>query len=103
VVQKTELGVPIFVEVPDSLKSVSLIEEDSKRFPDTSGWGYAQFWYAAAASDTFKPFGSDASFGKKVRRCVRGRLAEVARRARGGIFCGCAKMRVHARNMEHSG
>ena len=91
------------MEVPDSLKSVSLIEEDSKRFPDTSGWGYAQFWYAAAASDTFKPFGSDASFGKKVRRCVRGRLAEVARRARGGIFCGCAKMRVHARNMEHSG
>jgi hypothetical protein len=32
-----------FVEVPDTLKSVSFIEKDSKRFPDTSGWGYAQF------------------------------------------------------------
>ena len=33
-----------FVEVPDILKSVSFIEKDSKRFPDTSGWGYAQFY-----------------------------------------------------------
>jgi Cytochrome P460 len=30
-----------FVELPDTLKSVSFIEKDSKRFPDTSGWGYA--------------------------------------------------------------
>jgi hypothetical protein len=56
---------PYFVEVPDKLKSVSFIEKDSKRFPDTSGWGYAQFLYNAA-SDTFKPFGSDSSFGKKI-------------------------------------
>ncbi len=28
--------------VPDTLKSVSFIERDSKRFPDTGGWGYAQ-------------------------------------------------------------
>jgi len=56
---------PYFVEVPDTLRSVSFIEKDSKRFPDTSGWGYAQFLYDPA-SDTFKPFGNDASFGKKV-------------------------------------
>jgi hypothetical protein len=56
---------PYFVEVPDALKSVSFIEKDSKRFPDTSGWGYAQFLYDKT-SDTFKPFGSDSSFGKKV-------------------------------------
>jgi hypothetical protein len=56
---------PYFVEVPDTLKSVSFIEKDSKRFPDTSGWGYAQFLYDAP-SDTFKPFGSDGSFGKIV-------------------------------------
>jgi hypothetical protein len=28
------------------------------------GWGYAQFLYDAA-SDTFKPHGSDSSFGKE--------------------------------------
>jgi hypothetical protein len=54
---------PYFVVEPDTLKSVSFIEKDSKRFPDTSGWGYAQFLYDAA-SDTFKPFGSGTSFGK---------------------------------------
>jgi Cytochrome P460 len=41
--KKKEPCVPYFVEVPDTLKSVSFIEKDSKRFPDTSGWGYAQF------------------------------------------------------------
>jgi hypothetical protein len=35
---------PYFVEVPDTLKSVSFIEKDSKRFPDTSGWGYPSFY-----------------------------------------------------------
>ena len=67
---------PYFVEVPDTLKSVSFIEKDSKRFPDTSGWGYAQFLYDAA-SDTFKPFGDDSSFGKKV--CYQCHTAVTAR------------------------
>jgi hypothetical protein len=56
---------PYSVDVPTTLKSVSFIEKDSKRFPDTSGWGFAQFQYDAA-SGTFKPFGTDASFGKTV-------------------------------------
>ena len=34
---------PYFVEIPDTLKSVSLIEKDDKRFPNTQGWAYAQF------------------------------------------------------------
>ena len=34
---------PYFVMVPDTLKSVSFIERDTKRFPDTHGWAYAQF------------------------------------------------------------
>ena len=59
---------PYFVEVPDALKSVSFIEKNSKRFPDTSGWGYAQFFYDAA-SETVKPFGSDSSFGKVCYGC----------------------------------
>jgi Cytochrome P460 len=45
---------PYFVMVPDTLKTVSFIEKNSKRFPDTHGWAYAQFAYDAA-SDTFKP------------------------------------------------
>jgi hypothetical protein len=53
---------PYFVMVPDTLKSVSFIEKDTKRFPDTNGWAYAQFLYDAA-SDTFKPDGSDAKCG----------------------------------------
>jgi hypothetical protein len=59
---------PYSVMVPDTLKSVSFIQKDSKRFPDTNGWGYAQFLYDAP-SDTFKPFGSDASFGKVCHAC----------------------------------
>ena len=45
---------PYPVEIPQRLKSVSFIEKDSKRFPDTKGWAYAQFAYDAD-SDTFKP------------------------------------------------
>lgn len=56
---------PYFVMVPDALKSVSFIEKDSKRFPQSSGWGYAQFLYDKTA-DSFKPFGTDASFGTQV-------------------------------------
>jgi Cytochrome P460 len=53
---------PYFVMVPDTLKSVSFIEKDTNRFPDTSGWAYAQFLYDAA-SDTFTPNGIDAKCG----------------------------------------
>lgn len=53
---------PYFVMVPDTLKSVSFIEKDTKKFPDTNGWAYAQFLYDAA-SDTFKPHGDDAKCG----------------------------------------
>jgi hypothetical protein len=53
------------VDVPDTLRRVSFIQKDLKRFPDSSGWGYAQFLYDKA-SDTFKPFGEDESFGTKV-------------------------------------
>jgi hypothetical protein len=63
--RKANPASPYAVQVPATLKSVSFIEKDSKRFPDTSGWSYAQFLYDAA-SDTFKPYGTDASFGKKV-------------------------------------
>jgi hypothetical protein len=40
--------------VPADLTEVEFIEKDSKRFPDTHGWGYAMFDYNAA-SGTFTP------------------------------------------------
>ena len=59
---------PYSVMVPDTLKTVPFIVKDSKRFPETSGWGYAQFIYDAA-SDMFTPYGSDSSFGKVCYGC----------------------------------
>ena len=53
---------PYFVMVPDTLKSVSFIEKDTQKFPNTNGWAYAQFLYDAA-SDSFAPHGSDAKCG----------------------------------------
>jgi hypothetical protein len=52
--QKQSAVSPYFVMVPDTLKSLSFIEKDLKRFPDTHGWAYAQFAYDPAAK-TFKP------------------------------------------------
>ena len=45
---------PYAVTVPGTLMSVSFIEKDSKRFPKTKGWAYAQFTYDAA-SGALKP------------------------------------------------
>ena len=51
---------PYFVNVPDTLKTVAFIEKDTKRFPTTHGWAYAQ-WAYDAATDTFKPSELDPS------------------------------------------
>lgn len=61
-VPKKNTESPYFVMVPDTLKTVAVIEKDTKRFPDTNGWAYAQFDYDAA-SDTFTPNGNDAKCG----------------------------------------
>jgi hypothetical protein len=45
---------PYSVTVPDTLKTVAFIEKDTRRFPNTHGWAYAQ-WAYDAATDTFKP------------------------------------------------
>jgi hypothetical protein len=48
---ETAPGQP-FVAGP--LHDVDLMEKDSKRFPDSHGWGYGAFEYEAT-SDTFRP------------------------------------------------
>ena len=58
---------PVATE-PDTLSTIQMIVKDSKRFPETSGWGYARFLYDAASA-TFKPYGSDSSFGKECYQC----------------------------------
>ncbi len=60
--QKQNSASPYFVMVPDTLMSVSFILKDSKRFPKTHGWAYAQFLYDPA-SRTLKPSGTGAECG----------------------------------------
>ena len=45
---------PFSVRVPDTLAGIGFMVKDSRRFPDTGGWGYAEFDYEPT-SDTFTP------------------------------------------------
>ena len=42
------------VNVPDNLADLFFMEKDSKKFPNSGGWGYAQFDYDATSA-TFSP------------------------------------------------
>lgn len=53
---------PYFVNVPDKLVAVAAIEKDTKRFPDTHGWAYANFSYDDA-TDTFTADGTEPNCG----------------------------------------
>jgi hypothetical protein len=66
---------------PDILKRVEFIVKDSRRFPATSGWGYARFVYDAKTA-TFTPYGKDASFAQECYQC------HTAVKARDFIFTG---------------
>jgi hypothetical protein len=59
---------PYGVTVPGTQTEVSFMVKDSKRFPDTNGWGYATFEYDAA-SDTFKPSTNVPSFARTCHQC----------------------------------
>ena len=53
---------------PDVLRRVEFIVKNAKRFPDTSGWGYARFVYDAKTA-TFTPYGKDAAFAQECYQC----------------------------------
>lgn len=74
---KKSTEAPFVVDVPDTFAQAFLMEKDSKRFPNTGGWGYALFDYEAA-SDTFTadPTG--------VADC--GHACHLAVKAKGYIF-----------------
>jgi hypothetical protein len=66
---KKSADAPAPTTVPDILHDVDFIEKDSKRFPDTGGWGYAQFNYDSAA-DAFAPEGSGSNCGYSCHTIV---------------------------------
>ncbi len=66
---KKSTEAPFFVRIPDTLQDVFFIEKDSKRFPETRGWAYAQFNYDPA-SDAFTPDGSGANCGHACHTSV---------------------------------
>ena len=49
---KKSAEAPFVVDVPDVFTQAFVIEKDSKKFPNSGGWGYALFNYEAA-SDKF--------------------------------------------------
>src|SRR6202521_6137955 len=51
---KKSTEAPFAVEVPDTLADLFFMEKDSKRFPQTGGWGYAQFDYDPTSA-TYTP------------------------------------------------
>lgn len=52
--QKKSNEAPFVVDLPDTFKEAFVMEKDSKRFPNSGGWGYAVFNYDVA-SDKFTP------------------------------------------------
>jgi len=69
--KKNEVS-PYFVDVPDTLKTLSFIEKDSKRFSNTHGWAYAQFAYDSG-SKTFKPSVTGSGCGSACHAKVASR------------------------------
>ena len=47
---KKSTDAPFVVDVPDTFSQAFVIEKDSKRFPNSAGWGYALFNYDPAAN-----------------------------------------------------
>jgi hypothetical protein len=76
---------PYGVTVPGTQTEMSFMVKDSKRFPDTNGWGYATFEYDAS-SDTFKPSTTNPSFARGCHGCHTG-----GAKARDFVFTEYAK------------
>ena len=62
---------PYGVTVPGVQTEMSFMLKDSKRFPNTNGWGYATFQYDKS-SDTFMPATKDPSFARSCHGCHTG-------------------------------
>jgi hypothetical protein len=67
---KKSAEAPSPTTVPDTLHDIDFMVRDSKRFPSTGNWGYAEFDYDPA-SDTFKPLGTGAGCGYECHTIVK--------------------------------
>jgi Cytochrome P460 len=65
------------VDVPDTLADLFFMEKDTKRFPETGGWGYAQFDYDPASA----AFSAD-----KAGTPACGHVCHVAVKAKDYVF-----------------
>ena len=74
---KKSTEAPFVVDVPDTFKQAFVMEKDSKRFPNSGGWGYAVYNYDAAANK----FSADPS---ALQDC--GQTCHVAVKAKDYIF-----------------
>jgi hypothetical protein len=67
---KKSTEAPFVVDVPDTFSQAFFIEKDSKRFPNSAGWGYALFNYDPA-SDTFAADASPDDCGHACHTIVK--------------------------------
>jgi Cytochrome P460 len=67
---KKSTEAPFVVDVPDVFKQAFVMEKDSKRFPETGGWGYAVFNYDAP-SDKFTADPAPANCGQTCHVAVK--------------------------------
>jgi hypothetical protein len=67
---KKSTEAPFAVDVPDVFTQAFVMEKDSKRFPESGGWGYALFNYEAA-SDKFTADPSPSDCGHSCHVAVQ--------------------------------
>ena len=67
---KKSTEAPFDVNVPDTFAEAFLMVKDSKRFPDSGGWGYALFNYDPA-TDKFTPDAAPANCGHTCHVAVK--------------------------------
>ncbi len=68
---KKSTEAPFVVDVPDVFTQAFVIEKDSKRFPKTSGWGYAVFNYDAPSDKFSADAKSPANCGYSCHTIVK--------------------------------
>ncbi len=66
---KQSVDAPAPTTVPGALHDVDFMEKDSKRFPNSGGWGYAEFDYDVT-SETFAPHESGSDCGHACHTIV---------------------------------
>ncbi len=68
---KKSTEAPFVVDVPDAPTQAFLMEKDSKRFPDTGGWGYAVFNHDVATARMTADEGAKADCGHVCHVAVK--------------------------------